>query len=160
MRKTEEFDKIKNQLLEQLDSKGRYVTVSGQKFIEITNINFDMHTDSLMNKDYDVSEFIVEFDTIVTEMSRVVMQLEADKFTRQAVINNWQFKELPPCICLLQFLYRSNALQLIIYIRSSDINRLENDLISLTRILEQVCLNLHMTVGKLYIHIGSLHLYA
>jgi len=110
---------------------------------------------------------------IVSQLGHVVKALQDDDETRQAVINIWRESPPPskdiPCTISLQFLVRYNQLHIIDTMRSSDIwLGWPYDIFNMSMVARYVLSYLkeidrevwdQVTLGKLYLNAGSMHLY-
>lgn len=92
-------------------------------------------------------------------------ELTKDLFSRRAVVVSIfppvdYYKKHIPCISFLQFLYRNNKLNLIVYIRSNDmLSAWGADAFALSKVLEYVAKELNFTPGYLEILSVSAHIY-
>lgn len=102
----------------------------------------------------------------VDQVNQVIMRLEENPFSRQAVIQIFDHSDVShsynhvPCTCILQFFVRSGCLDAITFMRSNDVYKgLPHDIFSFTMLQELIARSLGVEVGT-YIHtVGSLHLY-
>lgn len=96
----------------------------------------------------------------------VSRKLRENPSSRQAVIQLFDHRDLQaehedvPCTCTVQFLVRSDELNVITYMRSNDAYLgLPHDVFAFTFIQELVARDLGVGVGRYFHHVGSLHLY-
>lgn len=102
----------------------------------------------------------------IDQLVEVIELLRQKPSSRRAVIQLYDHADLigdhrdVPCTCTLQFLVRDNQLNLVAYMRSSDVYLgLPHDLFCFTMLQEIVARSLKIDLGS-YFHIaGSLHLY-
>lgn len=159
-KKITELDLMINDLLKELTTNGERVTVnSTTNTIERLNVNVSLRSTSITERKYDEKEFHEEFDRVLAKLPTIAKQLSKDKFTRQAVCINWKQSKLPACNVMCQFIYRDNKLHLFNYLRSSNIDMLKNDIISLKIILQKLSKMTKMKPGDICIYITSLHKY-
>ena len=101
------------------------------------------------------------------QLAHVISILREKPSTRRAVIQLFDRKDIAtkrqldvPCTCVLQFLIRNDHLDLIAFMRSSDVYLgLSHDIFAFTMLQEMVAVDLGVSLGE-YIHMaGSLHLY-
>ncbi len=138
---------------------GTKITVRNLNTIELLNVNIKIKTEIVIKYKYDKLEFKIEFAKTLKQLTQIISKLKVDKYSRQCITINWKSIGLPPCIVMLQFIYRNNKLHLISFLRSSDVNRLKNDIISLAHILKIVSNKTLLKTGYIYLHITSLHSY-
>ena len=100
------------------------------------------------------------------QLERVINMLSAHPATRQAVLQLFDADDLTsgqhdvPCTCTLQFLNRSDGLELVTYMRSNDVYRgLPHDVFCFTLLQEWIACRLGVDVGTYKHAVGSLHLY-
>lgn len=107
---------------------------------------------------------------LVDQLPYIVGCLTKDGFSRQAVVNIWREKPNDtkdcPCTCLYQFLLRNDTLHMSVYMRSNDLYLgTPYDVFTQTMIAYAVALLLKdkrgtkVSLGKLSLHVGSLHIY-
>jgi thymidylate synthase len=102
------------------------------------------------------------------QLAHVTSMLRDHPSTRRAVIQLFDRKDVSsigrlhdvPCTCVLQFLIRDDKLDLVTFMRSSDVYLgLPHDIFAFTMIQELVASELGVSLGE-YVHMaGSLHLY-
>lgn len=108
---------------------------------------------------------------IVDQLPYVIMCLEKDDSSRQAVINIWREKPYStkdcPCTCLYQFTIRGGELNMQVYMRSNDMYLgTPYDVFTQTMVAYAICLlyrkktGVKITLGNLSLHVGSLHIYS
>jgi thymidylate synthase len=110
-----------------------------------------------------------QFITVTDQLAYIVKTLKDDLYSRRAVLTIWDpAKENTigdsvdyPCNDLLQFLYRDNKLDLMVYVRSNDViwgfgsvNFYEWSIL-----LEIVSSCLNVDVGKIHYLANSMHVY-
>lgn len=120
---------------------------------------------SALKQSVDVNEYFEDEKRLDDQYNDIISKFTYDKNTRQAVVQNWNH-DINQCITLLQFLCRKNRitkqneLDLVAYLRSSDIkNRLRGDVIFLAHQLEKISVNTDISVGKIYLLLASMHYY-
>lgn len=106
---------------------------------------------------------------LIDQLPYVIKCLKTDINSRQAIINIWREKPGAtadcPCTCIYQFFIRNMQLNMVIYMRSSDIYLgVPYDVFTQTMIAFAVCLLLRksyndLEMGKLILNMGSSHLY-
>ncbi len=105
----------------------------------------------------------------ISQFERICEQIKLRPETKQAYISISDASDYrirsdkhssPPCTIGLHFLYRDNALNLTVYMRSNDAYfGLPHDLFCFSMLQEMVCVKLGLQLGK-YTHIcSSLHVY-
>ena len=100
------------------------------------------------------------------QVDYVIATLRQRPFSRKAVIQIFDHEDVAqsyrhvPCTCILQFFVRSDRLEAVTYMRSSDaFIGLPHDIFAFTMIQELIARSLDVQLGS-YVHmIGSLHLY-
>jgi thymidylate synthase len=106
-------------------------------------------------------------DEDMSQWRKIIKLLKHDPYTRRAVLTLYNFNNISDldskdvaCTCSIQFLFRNNKLDAIVYMRSNDIIwGLPNDIFFFTMLQELLANELGVEVG-IYTHIvGSLHLY-
>ena len=159
-KKITELDSMLNELSEELDKNGSAVIINGTtNTIERLNVNIRFRATSITERKYDEKEFHLEFDRVLAKLPTIAKQLAKDKYTRQAICINWKQSKLPACNVVCQFIYRDGKLHLFNYLRSSNIDMLKNDIISLKAILQKLSKITKMKPGDICIYITSLHKY-
>lgn len=99
---------------------------------------------------------------IAPNLVKSVNELKADRYTRRAVFNTFDFKyeDLPSCILFLQAIYRDDKMHLIAYIRSSDYRgKFSNDIAIFIEILKNICRLTNSETGDVIVLQGSFHYY-
>jgi thymidylate synthase len=101
------------------------------------------------------------------QVAYVIRKLRGHPWSRRAVIQLFDHADvatdLPevPCTCTLQFLLRDGALELVVYMRSSDAHLgLPHDTFAFTMLQELVARSIGVEPGPYVQIVGSLHLYA
>lgn len=95
----------------------------------------------------------------------IIKELQKDITSRRAVVVSIfppvdYYRKHIPCISFLQFLYRNNELNLIVYIRSNDmLSAWGADAFALSKVLEYVAKELNFKTGYLEILSVSAHIY-
>lgn len=98
------------------------------------------------------------------QVERVINLLRSKPTTRQAVIQIFDKSDLGkkdvPCTCTIQFLSRSNRLNMVVSMRSNDAYiGLVHDIFAFTFLQEYVARCLGIKLGEYYHFVGSLHIY-
>jgi len=100
------------------------------------------------------------------QVRSIVAALRSSPDTRKAVAQIFDRQDLVgghkdiPCTCVLQFLVRNGALEMITYMRSNDIHKgLPHDFFSFTMLQELVARSIDAELGAYHHFVGSLHLY-
>ena len=89
-----------------------------------------------------------------TDLSKTIKRLDKRKYEQRKKIVD------VPCTCTMQFLCRSNRLDMIVSMRSNDAYiGLPHDIFAFTFIQEYVAKCLGMKLGEYYHFVGSLHIY-
>jgi thymidylate synthase len=100
------------------------------------------------------------------QLERIISGLRANPASRKAVIQIFDaadteksYKDVP-CTCTMQFLVRSDRLDMVTYMRSNDAFKgLPHDVFAFTMIQELVARSLGVELGTYKHAVGSLHLY-
>ena len=102
----------------------------------------------------------------IDQLAYVLEKLKSSPASRKAVIQLFdagdvvEHHEDVPCTCTLQFVARSNKIQLHVNMRSNDAFKgLPHDVFSFTMLQEVVARTLDLGLGHYHHSVGSLHLY-
>lgn len=106
----------------------------------------------------------IRYQSQLNEVARI---LQSDPMSRQAVMSIYERDDLygkggknTPCTLNLQFLIRDGRLDMITYMRSSDVYKgITNDIVVFTLIQEFLARQLDVELGKFTLCAGSLHIY-
>lgn len=100
---------------------------------------------------------------VVTQVERVIWELQKDSYTRRAVltlVDRDEPYEDRPCTTSLQFMVREQVLETLVTMRSSDaVWGLPYDLIQFSLMSEMVARCTGYPASGLIVHIGDAHLY-
>ena len=160
MKNTKSLSKLNslvNKHKELLDKTGKIVEIQ-KRTSELQGVNITVDAKDFLDLHYEEYEYQMEYGRILIELPSIIKRLKKNNSSRQCVINNWDPKK-NPCIVMLQFLYRDGQLNLFVFIRSSDIFRLPNDIITLCHILKTVSNGVKLEIGDIKFFITSLHSY-
>lgn len=138
---------------------GHEVKVGGKTTKEIINVHKTFNLGELLSHRYDEEEYDIEFKNSENSLDDVYKILVKDLTSRQAIIYNKSNTEAPACNSFFQFLYRNDRLNIFCYLRSSDVTRLKNDLISIAHMTKKLSGRLDVDLGEMYVTIASLHEY-
>jgi thymidylate synthase len=101
-----------------------------------------------------------------SQFDTVLKLLRERPQTRRAVLQVFDAADLRrtsgdvPCTCTLQFMTRSDALDLVVYMRSNDaVKGLAHDIFCFTMIQELVAKAIGVPIGRYFHMVGSLHIY-
>lgn len=102
----------------------------------------------------------------IDQLAYVLAKLKSSPASRKAVVQLFdagdvvEHHEDVPCTCTLQFVARSNKIQLHVNMRSNDAFKgLPHDVFSFTMLQEVVARTLNLELGPYHHSVGSLHLY-
>lgn len=102
---------------------------------------------------------------LLDQETAIVEELRKCWFTRRAVMSIWQpsddiASEYPPCVCMLQFLIREDALHLYTYFRSNDAWTCAlPDMIGFIKYQKRIARKLRLPAATYSQHSVSYHIY-
>jgi len=115
-------------------------------------------------KDFPISdnEYAIKFlEFLENKLEKVYDEMAKDIYTRRAIFNvdDWMFDEnMPSCFNTFHFVYRSNCVNLIVYLRSSDFaSKFINDISISIELLRIVSAEIYMPLGELIVFQGDFH---
>ena len=115
------------------------------------------------DKEPESEEFKHYFDAIKSQLDECISKLIYDPETRQAYASTWSEKELfverPYCIVGWNFYKTGDRINLINIFRSTDIEKLDNDLRMCVKILKYVCKGVELEPGIMTCFFMNLHEY-
>ena len=92
----------------------------------------------------------------------LIKEFKRSNHSRRLILNfdnQVLLSEDPNCMICMQFMFRSEEMSAIVYARSSDINKLEDDLSTIKFILKDFCNEMKIYVGNISFFAGSFHQY-
>lgn len=158
MKKFRDLDTILENLTKELSRCKEKIIVRELQTLELKYVNIKIKAETLFSEKYDLKEFNTEFGRVLAQLELIAEHFKNDPYSRSLIADNWHSEKLP-CNVFLQFFYRNQQLDLICFIRSSDITRLTNDVVSLAHILKKLCQKVLVEPGDIHLFITSLHQY-
>jgi len=160
--KPDKIERILNIYKKHFITTDNIVTVRGLKTKETINTLIDIDAETInyaITKILDTDEYNDDAIRIQPKLDNIIKILKKDKYSRQAVLSNWD-PAINQCFTQFQFLIRDNKINMMVHLRSSDIeHRLRGDIIFFAHKLNYVSKAMKVDVGKMYIYIASLHYY-
>lgn len=139
--------------------------ISGESRPELIKIAAPQYIEVLAGKDNDEMTQNAYGPRTKSQLNSVVDVLLADPSSRQAVVSIWQPHDLThegdkPCTIFLQFLIRSDKLELHAHMRSNDVwLGTAYDIFNFTQLQHTVARHLGVEAGEFILHATSLHIY-
>jgi len=168
MKPAETWYELRDQIDELFHTHGwNTVSPRGKLTIEVCNVdlclawNLDVEHLPKFDKEFAEKRLEVVRHKIHFTLNEAIKLLQEDPNTRRAYVLEADYHpNNVPCVLVYQFLLREGILDMLVYLRSSDlIEVLPLDIYVFQNILDDVAEALSVEKGRIHLHIGSLHRY-
>ncbi len=143
-------------------NKGHLVEVENKKTLEILAYKSKIYHHTQISDEINMLEAKPYLEIYNKNKQLIINEFNRHKFSRRLILNfdnNILTSDDPNCMVLVQFIFRNSELHAIVYSRSSDIKKYDDDLATIKFILKDISLSINEKIGNIIFIAGSFHKY-